>query len=95
MLEQAKLRTLPLVNRSVELAPAAQACCGALPHLRHDEPLTLAGAAAAAATAGIVRVVKRLFPGRSGPLESGVGQSCCLLRVPGNKPAVEHKLHWL
>jgi hypothetical protein len=28
MLEEAKTRTLPLLNRKADLAPAAQACCG-------------------------------------------------------------------
>ena len=62
VLEQAKMRTLPLVNRTVELAPAAQACCGVCRTCATTNLLTLAGAAAAAVTAGIVRVVKRLAP---------------------------------
>jgi hypothetical protein len=28
MLEQTKMRTLPVVNRAADFAPAAQACCG-------------------------------------------------------------------
>jgi hypothetical protein len=28
MLERTQTRALPLVNRAVDLAPAAQACCG-------------------------------------------------------------------
>jgi hypothetical protein len=49
MLEQAKIKTLPLVTRAADFAPAAQACCGVCRTCTTTNVFT----AAAAALAGI------------------------------------------
>jgi hypothetical protein len=60
MLDQAKTRTLPLLNRTADLAPAAQACCGVCRTCATTNLLTLAGALVAGAAASAVRLRKRL-----------------------------------
>lgn len=60
MLDQAKTRTLPLLNRTVELAPAAQACCGVCRTCATTNLLTLAGALVAGAAAFALRLRERL-----------------------------------
>lgn len=62
MLERATIRALPLINRSVELTPAVQACCGVCRTCATTNILTVASAAAAGLAAGVVRSVKRLRP---------------------------------
>jgi hypothetical protein len=60
MLDQAKTRTLPLLNRTADLAPAAQACCGVCRTCATTNLFTLAGALVAGAAASAVRLRKRL-----------------------------------
>ena len=60
MLDQAKTRTLPLLNRTADLAPAAQACWGVCRTCATTNLLTLAGALVAGAAASAVRLRKRL-----------------------------------
>jgi threonine aldolase len=60
MLDQAKTRTLPLLNRTVDLAPAAQACCGVCRTCATTNLLTLAGALVAGAAAFALRLRERL-----------------------------------
>ena len=56
MLDQAKTRTLPLLNRTVDLAPATQACCGVCRTCATTNLLTLAGALAAGAASFVLRL---------------------------------------
>jgi hypothetical protein len=60
MLDQAKTRTLPLLNRTVDLAPAAQACCGVCRTCATTNLLSLAGALVAGAAAFALRLRERL-----------------------------------
>ncbi|HZQ66661.1 MAG TPA: hypothetical protein VFA66_15705 [Gaiellaceae bacterium] len=60
VLEQAKVRALPLVNRTADLVPAAQACCGICRTCTTTNLLTVAGAVAAGAAAYAARVARRL-----------------------------------
>jgi len=62
MLERVATRALPLINRSVELTPAVQACCGVCRTCATTNILTVASAAAAGLAAAVVRSVKRLRP---------------------------------
>ena len=59
LLYATSLRALPLINRGVELAPAAQACCGACRTCVTTNLLTLASAAAVGAAAYVSRVARR------------------------------------
>jgi hypothetical protein len=60
MLDQAKTRTLPLLNRTVDIAPAAQACCGVCRTCATTNLLTLAGALVAGAAGFALRLRERL-----------------------------------
>jgi len=44
MLEKTQARTLPVLNRTVDLAPAMNACCGVCRTCMTTNILTLAGA---------------------------------------------------
>jgi len=57
MLERAQTRALPLINRSADLAPAVQACCGTCRTCMTTNLLTLA----AAAVTGTAALVRRLI----------------------------------
>jgi hypothetical protein len=57
MLERTKGRALPVLNRAVDLAPAAQACCGACRTCVTTNIFTVA----AAALAGAALYVRRFF----------------------------------
>jgi hypothetical protein len=59
MLERAQVKALPVVNRAAELAPAAQACCGACRTCATTNVLTLAGAAGVWVLSRIRRVWNR------------------------------------
>jgi hypothetical protein len=59
MLERAQVRTLPLLNRGVELAPAVNACCGACRTCLTSNALTVAGAAIVGAAAYLRRFLPR------------------------------------
>jgi hypothetical protein len=61
MLERAKIRSLPVLNKTVDLAPAVQACCGVCRTCMTTNVLTLAGATAAGATLYITRLAKRFL----------------------------------
>ena len=52
-------RGLPLINRAVELTPAAQACCGACRTCVTTNVVTLALAAAGGATLALRRLLTR------------------------------------
>ena len=60
MLERTKLGALPMLNRTVDAMPAAQACCGVCRTCATTNILTLAGAAAAGVAAYAVRFAGRL-----------------------------------
>lgn len=60
MLEPARTRALPLINRSVELAPAAQACCGACKACVTTNLLALAVAGVACAAVHLGRLGGRI-----------------------------------
>jgi hypothetical protein len=49
VLERSKTRALPLLNRSADLAPAAQACCSVCRSCMTTNVLTLGGALVAGA----------------------------------------------
>ena len=59
MLGPARTRALPLINRGVELAPAAQACCGACRTCATTNVLGVAFAAGASAALWLGRLVRR------------------------------------
>jgi hypothetical protein len=49
MLERAQVKTLPVLNRAVDLAPGAQACCGVCRTCATTNIFALAGSAFLAA----------------------------------------------
>jgi hypothetical protein len=59
VLERTQTRALPVLNRAVEIAPAAQACCGVCRSCMVTNVFTLAAAAGAGASAFLVRRVPR------------------------------------
>jgi hypothetical protein len=60
MLDRANARALPLLNRTADLAPAAQACCGLCRSCMTTNVFALVAGAAVALAAG----VRRLAAGR-------------------------------
>ena len=58
VLERTQLRALPLLNRSVEVAPAVQACCGVCRSCLTTNVFTLAGAGVAAVAVYAKRLVR-------------------------------------
>jgi hypothetical protein len=61
MLERARVKALPVVNRAADFAPAAQACCGVCRTCATTNLLTLAGAAVATAAAYSGSFVRRVW----------------------------------
>jgi hypothetical protein len=61
VLEKTQTRTLPVLNRAVELAPALNACCGACRTCMTTNLLTVAGAAIVAAAVAVRRLAGRIF----------------------------------
>jgi len=59
MLEQAKTRSLPVLNKTVDLTPAVQACCGVCRTCLTTNVLALAGAMAAGGALYVARFFKR------------------------------------
>jgi hypothetical protein len=59
MLERAQTRTLPLLNKGVDLTPAMNACCGACRSCVTTNFLTLAMTAASGAAVYIARLARR------------------------------------
>jgi len=59
MLERAQVRMLPVLNRGVEVAPAAQACCGVCRTCATTNLLTLAAAALVTGAAYVRRLARR------------------------------------
>jgi hypothetical protein len=59
MLERTTQRALPLLNRTADIAPAVQACCGACRTCVTTNVVTVVFAAAAAAGTYAARLVKR------------------------------------
>jgi hypothetical protein len=53
------MRTLPVVNRAVEVSPAAQACCGVCRTCVTTNVVTLATACVTAAAVFLAHLVKR------------------------------------
>ena len=60
MLETAKLKALPVVNRAVDYAPAAQACCGVCRTCTTTNAVTFLTAGAVTLAAYSRRIVRRL-----------------------------------
>jgi hypothetical protein len=58
MLEKTQAKTLPVLNRAVDLAPAVQACCGACRTCMTTNIFTLATAAVVGAGAYLARFFK-------------------------------------
>jgi hypothetical protein len=56
------MRTLPVLNRAVDLAPAAQACCGACRTCVTTNVLGLAAAGIAGGWLYLARLVRRTKP---------------------------------
>jgi len=65
MLERTKTRTLPLLNKGVDLTPAVQVCCGACRTCVTTNVVTVAMAAVAGAAAYVARRVRRLHLAKS------------------------------
>jgi hypothetical protein len=63
VLEQTKMRTLPVLNRAADFAPAAQACCGACRTCVTTNIFSLAAAGLAGAGVYLARLVRRPNPG--------------------------------
>jgi len=61
MLDGAKTRALPVLNRVPDLVPAAQACCGACRTCTVTNVLALAGATLAGAACYAARGARRLL----------------------------------
>jgi hypothetical protein len=59
MLEKTTQRALPLLNRTADIAPAVQACCGACRTCVTTNVVTALFAAAVAGGAYAARLVKR------------------------------------
>ena len=60
MLERTKMRTLPVLNKAVDFAPATQACCGACRTCMNTNIMSALAAGALFAAAPVVRLAKRL-----------------------------------
>jgi hypothetical protein len=60
MLEKTQLRALPVLNRTVDLAPAAQACCGICRSCVTTNVFTLAAAGIVTAAGFVARAAGRL-----------------------------------
>jgi hypothetical protein len=59
VLEQAKTRALPVLNRIPDVTPAAQACCGVCRTCTTTNVVTLAGATVAGACLYLARLLRR------------------------------------
>jgi hypothetical protein len=62
VLDKTRIRTLPVLNRAVELAPAAQACCGACRTCVTTNLVGVAVAVIAGAGAYVTRLARRVRP---------------------------------
>jgi hypothetical protein len=62
MLDKTRMRTLPVLNRAVDLAPAAQVCCGACRTCMTTNVLSLAAAGIAGTGLYLARLVRRAKP---------------------------------
>jgi hypothetical protein len=62
VLDKTRIRTLPVLNRAVDLAPAAQVCCGACRTCVTTNLVGLAVAAIAGAGVHVRRVARRARP---------------------------------
>jgi hypothetical protein len=60
VLETTKLRTLPVLNKAVELAPAAQACCGVCRTCMSTNIASALAAAGMFAATPVVRLARRI-----------------------------------
>ena len=60
MLERTQTRALPVLNRAVDLSPAAQTCCGMCRTCATTNVLTLASVALAASWGYLRRVWRRV-----------------------------------
>jgi hypothetical protein len=60
MLERAKTRSLPVLNKTMDLTPAVQACCGVCRSCITTNILTVVGAAAAGAAVYLTRFVRKI-----------------------------------
>ena len=60
VLETTKMRTLPVLNKAVDLAPATQACCGVCRSCMSTNIMSALAAGTVFAGAPFVRVAKRL-----------------------------------
>jgi hypothetical protein len=61
MLQKTHARTLPVLNRAVDLAPAVNACCGACRTCVTTNVLTLAGAGAVGLVVYARRIASRIL----------------------------------
>jgi hypothetical protein len=59
VLERTQVKALPLLNRSVEVAPAVQACCGVCRSCMTTNVFTLAAAGLAAVAVQARRLLHR------------------------------------
>jgi hypothetical protein len=59
VLERTRARALPVINRGVDLAPAAQACCGVCRTCATTNVVALAVAAISGAALAVTRFARR------------------------------------
>jgi hypothetical protein len=59
VLERTQVKALPLLNRSVEVVPAVQACCGVCRSCMTTNVFTLAAAGVAVVTVHARRLLRR------------------------------------
>ena len=60
MLERTTTKTLPVLNKAVDLAPAAQACCGVCRTCMSTNIASALAAGAMFAAAPVVRLARRI-----------------------------------
>jgi hypothetical protein len=61
VLDKAKTLTLPVINRTPDVTPAAQACCGVCRSCATTNAMGLAGGLVVAGSAYVARAGRRLF----------------------------------
>jgi hypothetical protein len=60
MLDRAQMKTIPLLNKATDMAPAVQVCCGVCRSCSTTNVFAVAGLAISAASGFLARQVQRL-----------------------------------
>ncbi len=63
VLDKTRMKALPILNRTADFVPAAQACCGACRTCMTTNLFSLAAAGIAGAGVYVARLVRRSKPG--------------------------------